>query len=151
MPMTERQVELVRKFSDSPIGRHFGMSLSYDEQGRAHVRLPYNPDLDHALGGIHGGIMATLLDTAAGGWMWLSPRDRPRWEALRHCHGKFHRHRGGPLLSIVPLLPGCVGVPRRRAQAGGALTSLLRGAILSSNSKRKSKASDERRMRAWLM
>jgi acyl-CoA thioesterase len=42
------------------------MNLSYDEEGHAHVRLPYNPNLDHALGGVHGGALATLLDTA--GW-----------------------------------------------------------------------------------
>ena len=52
--MTERQAELVRKFSTSSIGRSFRMSLSYDGEGQAHVRLPYNPELDHALGGIHG-------------------------------------------------------------------------------------------------
>ena len=42
------------------------MSLSFDDAQRAVVDLPYNPDLDHALGAIHGGIFATLLDTA--GW-----------------------------------------------------------------------------------
>jgi len=64
--MTARQRELIWKFSASPIARSFGMSLSYDEEGHAHVHLPYNPDLDHALGGVHGGVIATLLDTA--GW-----------------------------------------------------------------------------------
>ncbi len=29
------------------------------------VHLPYNPGLDHALHGVHGGIYMTLLDTAA--------------------------------------------------------------------------------------
>jgi uncharacterized protein (TIGR00369 family) len=50
----------------APIARTFGMVLSFDEQGRATVTLPYNPSLDHGLGGIHGGVYATLLDTA--GW-----------------------------------------------------------------------------------
>jgi uncharacterized protein (TIGR00369 family) len=42
------------------------MKLSFDDQGNAVVELPYNPDLDHPLGGVHGGVYATLLDTA--GW-----------------------------------------------------------------------------------
>jgi uncharacterized protein (TIGR00369 family) len=62
-----RREELVRLFNDTaPIAKTFGMRLEYDEEDRAVVRLPYNPGLDHALGGIHGGIYATLLDTA--GW-----------------------------------------------------------------------------------
>jgi uncharacterized protein (TIGR00369 family) len=50
----------------APIARTLGMTLSFDDRARAIVDLPYNPGLDHALGGVHGGIYATLLDTA--GW-----------------------------------------------------------------------------------
>jgi uncharacterized protein (TIGR00369 family) len=50
----------------APIARTFGMRLSYGEQGQAIIDLPYNPGLDHALGGIHGGVYATMLDSA--GW-----------------------------------------------------------------------------------
>jgi uncharacterized protein (TIGR00369 family) len=63
----ERIAELLHLFNEvAPIARTFGMALSYDGEGRAIVDLPYNPDLDHALGGVHGGVYATLLDTA--GW-----------------------------------------------------------------------------------
>jgi uncharacterized protein (TIGR00369 family) len=63
----ERMAELLHLFNEvAPIARTFGMVLSYDDEGRATVDLPYNPDLDHALGGVHGGVYATLLDTA--GW-----------------------------------------------------------------------------------
>lgn len=63
----ERMAELLHLFNEvAPIARTFGMVLSYDDEGRAAVDLPYNPDLDHALGGVHGGVYATLLDTA--GW-----------------------------------------------------------------------------------
>ncbi len=59
--------ELTRLFNeDVPIARCFGMELSFDGEGRAVVDLPYNPDLDHALGGVHGGVYATMLDVA--GW-----------------------------------------------------------------------------------
>jgi uncharacterized protein (TIGR00369 family) len=63
----ERMAELLHLFNEvAPIARTFGMVLSYDDEGRATVDLPYNLDLDHALGGVHGGVYATLLDTA--GW-----------------------------------------------------------------------------------
>ncbi|NOZ00268.1 MAG: PaaI family thioesterase [Deltaproteobacteria bacterium] len=67
-----RREELTRLFNDrAPIGRAFGMTLSYFEDGSACLDQPYNPDLDHALGGIHGGVIATLLDNA--GWFAAAP------------------------------------------------------------------------------
>ncbi|MFN2291569.1 MAG: PaaI family thioesterase [Anaerolineae bacterium] len=58
---------LLHMFNEvAPIARTFGMRLSYGEKGQAIVDLPYNPRLDHALGGVHGGVYATLLDSA--GW-----------------------------------------------------------------------------------
>jgi uncharacterized protein (TIGR00369 family) len=52
-------------FSLGRIGKYFGTVLSFDENGHAHVDLPYNPNLDQPCG-IHGGVVGTLLDTA--GW-----------------------------------------------------------------------------------
>lgn len=62
-----RIAELLHLFNEvAPIAQTFGMRLSYNDGGQAIVDLPYNPALDHALGGIHGGVYATMLDTA--GW-----------------------------------------------------------------------------------
>ncbi|MGD9316200.1 MAG: PaaI family thioesterase [Anaerolineae bacterium] len=62
-----RVAELLHTFNEvAPIARTFGMRLSYNDEGQAIVDLAYNPGLDHALGGIHGGVYATMLDTA--GW-----------------------------------------------------------------------------------
>lgn len=61
-----RQEMMLRLFARAPIKQAFGMELSYDGEGRALFDMPYNPALDHFLGGIHGGIIATLLDNA--GW-----------------------------------------------------------------------------------
>jgi uncharacterized protein (TIGR00369 family) len=64
---TRRTDELLHKFNEmAPIARTFGMRLSYTADGNAVVELPYNPSLDHFLGGVHGGVYATLLDIA--GW-----------------------------------------------------------------------------------
>ena len=63
----ERMQELERVFNEvAPIARYFGMTLAYTEERSAVVTLPYNPNLDHPMGGIHGGVYATLLDVA--GW-----------------------------------------------------------------------------------
>ena len=48
------------------LARTLHMTLSFDEQDRAVVDMPYDPAYTHALGGTHGGIIATLLDIA--GW-----------------------------------------------------------------------------------
>lgn len=67
-----RRCELETLFNDhAPIGRAFGMILYYDDEGSACFDQPYNPDFDHAMKGIHGGVMATLLDNA--GWFTAAP------------------------------------------------------------------------------
>ena len=75
------QEELISSFNKAPIKHVFGMNLSYDSEGGARFDMPYNPNFDHGLGGIHGGVMATLLDNA--GWFtaavhydtWISTVD----------------------------------------------------------------------------
>jgi 1,4-dihydroxy-2-naphthoyl-CoA hydrolase len=63
----ERRAALLHSFNEmAPIARALGLRLAYNDEGGAVVDLPYNPDLDHAQGGIHGGIYAMVLDTA--GW-----------------------------------------------------------------------------------
>lgn len=64
---SERIEELLDLFNNrAPLAQTMGMRLSFTNDGSAVVDLPYNPQLDHALGGIHGGVYATLLDSA--GW-----------------------------------------------------------------------------------
>jgi len=70
---TTRQKELVELFNTGRISKYFGTTLSFDEQGPAHVDLPYNPNLDQPCG-IHGGVLATLLDTA--GWFTVAAQSQ---------------------------------------------------------------------------
>lgn len=67
----EKQDKLIQLFRGAPIVKSFGMQLSYGENGQAIVALPYNPNLDHGYLQIHGGALATLLDTA--GWFTVAP------------------------------------------------------------------------------
>lgn len=77
----QRKEELLRLFNEkAPIARTFGMKLSFTEDGRAVIDLPYNPNLNHALGAIHGGIYATVLDNA--GWFTAAVlHELSRWLA----------------------------------------------------------------------
>ena len=68
--------ELSHIFNEvAPIAQFFGMKLEYDENGCAVVYLPHNSNLDHALGGVHGGVYATLLDCA--GWFTVAAARKP--------------------------------------------------------------------------
>ncbi len=61
----ERVKELLKMFNDSvSIARYFGMHLSFTDTGGAVIDLPYNPNLNHGRGGIHGGAYVTMLDSA---------------------------------------------------------------------------------------
>lgn len=62
----------MREFHAAPVARLLGMKLSFPEPGMARVDLPYNRRLNHPLGGVHGGIIATLADVA--GWYASSAR-----------------------------------------------------------------------------
>jgi uncharacterized protein (TIGR00369 family) len=70
--LKKRQEQLIALFAKAPIKHTFGMDLSYDDDSNAIFRLPYNDGLDHALGAIHGGVLATLLDNA--GWFTVAAR-----------------------------------------------------------------------------
>ena len=71
----------IRTFNEqAPIAHCFGMKLSFTDEDNAVIDLPYNPNLDHAFGGVHGGVYATLLDTA--GWFTAAAaRDEACWVA----------------------------------------------------------------------
>lgn len=63
--------ELLGIFRRAPIVETVGMTLRWDDAGRAVVELPPAPGLEHGLGGYHGGVCGVLLDTA--GWFTLAP------------------------------------------------------------------------------
>jgi len=69
-PSEQRQIELKALFEKAPFKHTFAMELTFDINGNAVLDMPYNPSFDHALGGVHGGVIATLLDNA--GWFTVA-------------------------------------------------------------------------------
>ncbi len=71
VPDAEKLARLASLFQRSPVQRTLGTSLQYDDAREAIVSFPPHPDFDNTLGGTHGGIIATLVDTA--GWFAAAP------------------------------------------------------------------------------
>ena len=85
----ERVKELIKMFNDSvTIAGYLGMKLSFTDAGNAVVELPYNPKLNHARGGIHGGVYATLLDSA-GALTAAASHDSSCWLATSEMSVHF--------------------------------------------------------------
>lgn len=72
----------VRKFfaEEIPFNRYVGLEILKLEKGTATVKLPFRPELvgDPFRPALHGGAIATLLDTTGGAAVWteLTPTDR---------------------------------------------------------------------------
>ena len=47
-----------------------GLELGYDESGSARIAMPRDARFDHGMGDTHGGVFATLLDSA--GWFTVA-------------------------------------------------------------------------------
>jgi len=56
---------MVALFARAPLAIHLGMTLRYDDDLRGIIDQPHAAHLDHALGQVHGGVFATLIDNAA--------------------------------------------------------------------------------------
>lgn len=69
--LKQRRDYLCQLFSGAPIAKSFGMKIHYTEDGHAVFTQPYNKNYNHALGGIHGGVFAVMLDNA--GWFTVAP------------------------------------------------------------------------------
>ena len=81
MDTTERRETLLRLFNGgSHIVQTLNLSLSFTEDDRAIITMPYDPAYDHAAGSLHGGMYAVLMDSA--GWFTSAvTRDESAWVA----------------------------------------------------------------------
>lgn len=68
-------------FTRSNFLAHLGATIRFDDQYRSVVTLPHHPELEHAMRGVHGGVLATLIDAAA----WCAAAVHyPSWIATVH-------------------------------------------------------------------
>ena len=65
MNPASRAERMVALFEQAPLAVHLGMTLRYDDDLRGIIDQPHAGHLDHALGQVHGGVFATLIDNAA--------------------------------------------------------------------------------------
>ena len=122
---TAWQRELIELFSRAPIARFFGMSLTYDEQGHAHIHLPYNPNLDHPAKGIHGGVIATMLDTA--GWFAVAAHNEGIWIVT----GEFKVHLLSPAKESELNAEGWVVKSGKRISVAEIRVSVANGELVA--------------------
>lgn len=54
----------INDLQEAPIWQYLGMRVTDAQNGRATVTLPITPNLRQIYGNVHGGILATLLDSA---------------------------------------------------------------------------------------
>lgn len=66
----ETQAYLEISFNSSPIAKTMGMSLAYDDEGGARISWTRLTGYDHGMNDTHGGVFATLLDSA--GWFTVA-------------------------------------------------------------------------------
>jgi acyl-coenzyme A thioesterase PaaI-like protein len=62
----KRREELLASYERAPIRKTLGMVLSFNDRDESLLDLQHNPGFEHGMRDTHGGIIATLLDTA--GW-----------------------------------------------------------------------------------
>ena len=65
--------DLVRQFmAQVPFNAHLGIEVTEIVEGQVRMRLPYRPEFvgDPTRPALHGGILATLLDTVGGAAVW---------------------------------------------------------------------------------
>lgn len=92
---------LVGMFSGAPLPRHLGMTLRFDDGLRAVVDIAHGPHLDHALAQVHGGVLATLVDTAA----WFTAAVHyDTWITTVDLHVRYLEPTGGEDLTATGTL-----------------------------------------------
>ena len=93
----ERRKRLGVVFEQAPIRKTFGMELQY-VHGDAVLQLPPNPNLSNYVGGVHGGVIATMLDIA--GWFAVAPY-YDEWLTTVEIHARYLRPANETEVSAV--------------------------------------------------
>ncbi|MGD9702038.1 MAG: PaaI family thioesterase [Acidimicrobiia bacterium] len=102
------------------VGRLLGMELGELEEGRVAFTLETRPELGNPLGTVHGGIAATLLDSAMGCAVHSLLRAGERYTTL-----DLHVH----YVRAIPLEPGRITATGSIVHRGGR-TATAEGRIV---------------------
>ena len=109
--MTRR--EIIQSFiPQSPLVRHLGIELKSLEQDRAELLLPYRPELATIGDVVHGGAIATLIDTVGTAAAWADDAEAPEsstGSTVSMTVEYMEAARGGDLLAT--------GTPVRRGRS----------------------------------
>jgi uncharacterized protein (TIGR00369 family) len=65
---------LMKHFAECPFAKLIGMEILQIDPGRALLRMTYRPDLCQPAGIMHGGAIASLVDTSIAQSMLLTPQ-----------------------------------------------------------------------------
>ena len=80
------RIEIMRQFVPaSPLVRHLGIELRALEPDRAELLLPFDERLATVGDVVHGGAIASLIDTAGMAATWADPDVEPESVAGRRC------------------------------------------------------------------
>lgn len=105
--------EIIRDFiPSSPLVRHLGIELKTLEPDRAELLLPYRPELATMGDVVHGGAIATLIDTTAMAAAWAHDEEAPEsatGSTISMTVEYVEAARGGDLLAT--------GTPVRRGRS----------------------------------
>jgi uncharacterized protein (TIGR00369 family) len=105
--------DIIRDFiPSSPLVRHLGIELKTLEPDRAELLLPYRPELATMGDVVHGGAIATLIDTTAMAAAWAHDEEAPEsatGSTVSMTVEYVEAARGGDLLAT--------GTPVRRGRS----------------------------------
>jgi uncharacterized protein (TIGR00369 family) len=96
----------------SPLVRHLGIEVRALEQDRAELLLPYRAELATMGDVVHGGAIATLIDTAGMAAAWANDEEAPEGatgSTVSMTVEYLDAARGGDLLAT--------GTPARRGRS----------------------------------
>lgn len=71
-----KKADIRARWGTMKVYEHLGIRVVSAGGRRARLRLPWRPEITQPLGYVHGGIIATLADAAAG-WALFPEVDRP--------------------------------------------------------------------------
>ena len=90
--------EIIRDFiPSSPLVRHLGIELKTLEPDRAELLLPYRPELATMGDVVHGGAIATLIDTTAMAAAWAHDEEAPESATGSTLYNKLTTRSLNPL------------------------------------------------------